>query len=394
VDEMTRRSALERCHAKLLELLKKDKEPQAVACRAPGRINLIGGHTDYNEGFVFPITISKDMIIVAVPNSSKIVKIHSIDFNQTLSFKLDNFEKDGSWMDYAKGVAHFLQKEGFSPNGFTAACLSEIPIGGGLSSSAAFEVAVGHIFRQTGDLSLDSEKLAMIAYQAENVYMGISCGIMDQFISALGKRDKALFLDCRPPFKHELVPVPLKEHKIVIFNTKIRHAVKDFINIRKDECLRGVKLLQNHLPRIRSLRDASVNEFEEFKSTIPQPIRKRCEHVIRENARVLQTVNEMKRGNLKTVGELLYASHESLKTLYEVSCSELDFIIDHLKIEDGVVGGRLTGAGMGGCVFGLVINKYVKTIVDTLCSEYEHAFGQTLDVYICDIPNGVEKLKI
>lgn len=383
----------ETCVKKLQDLLKTKLIEKPRISRAPGRINLIGEHTDYNEGYVFPNTISKDMIIAAVPNSDNNVKIHSLNFNETRSFFLKDFTLDGSWIDYAKGVVHFLQQENHDIHGFTATCFTDIPIGGGLSSSAAFEVAVAHTFKLLNELKIRPRDLALIAYKGENQYMNISCGIMDQFISVMGKHNNALFLDCRPPYHFELVPLPLKDHKIVIFNTMIRHSVKDFINLRKQECFNGVKQLQKYLPGIKTLRDVSPDDFKNFGNNLPPPIRNRCEHVIRENHRVLDAINFLKGGNMTAFGELLYASHESLRRLYEVSCPELDFIVDYLKIKEGVVGGRLTGAGMGGSAFAIVNDSRIQLINRSIKKEYKRMFKRELEIYNCEIPNGVEELR-
>ncbi|MHC1592302.1 MAG: galactokinase [Candidatus Helarchaeales archaeon] len=391
---MEREKIFEKCCLKLKKMLGGELPPSTIGCRAPGRINLIGEHTDYNEGFVLPITISREIDLVAALANSKRVSIYSFDFDETSSFDLDKLEPRNGWIDYAIGVAWFLQEESFSLKGFNSTCLSTIPIGAGLSSSAAFEVVTAQAFKQVSNFEIAPEKLALISFKAENVFMGISCGIMDQFISALGKRNSALFLDCRPPYEHELVPLDLKNLSIMIFNTNVKHSVKDFINKRKDECFEGTRLLKRYLPEIKTLRDVNEEDFNRLQKYLPQPIRNRCKHVILENERVLDVVELLKKNKINEIGSLLYDSHESLRDLYEVSCPELDFIVNFIQKEKGVIGGRLTGAGMGGCAFAIVEKNAVERLQESMTREYLKKFKRKLDVYPCTIPNGVEKVDI
>jgi len=363
--------------------------------RAPGRINLIGGHTDYNEGFVLPCTISLDVFIAASSREDDSIIVNSADLGEIQKFEISQFKKTKNWIDYIKGVTYFMKEEGNKVNGFTAACTSTVPIGSGLSSSAAFEVAFGQTINVLSDLKMNKKNLAKICYLAETKYLNISCGIMDQFISALGKKNNVIFLDCRPPYNYELIKIPLDDDiKLIIINSNIQHSVKSFINLRKEECFQGLEVLQKYLKDKSTLRDIKIEEFNKYKNKINSKIvRKRVKHIINENQRVLKSRNALKNGNLEELGELMYQSHQSLDELYDVSCPELNYIFNYMKKQTQSIGVRMTGAGKGGSVVCILKNKGLEELFKEFEKAYFNNFNVRPVIIYCTIPNGAEKIK-
>ncbi|MHA1893478.1 MAG: galactokinase [Candidatus Helarchaeota archaeon] len=370
-------------------------DPEITIVRAPGRINLIGGHTDYNEGFVLPCTISMDVMVASMLNDKNFVVINSSEVGQFERFNVKNYKKTNSWIDYVKGVAHYIKKEGHRVNGFLAASNSSVPIGSGLSSSAAFEVAFCQTINSLFDLKLNKSQIAKISYLAETQYLGISCGIMDQFISALGKKDHALFLDCRPPYNNELIKITLDDEvKLVIINSNVKHSVKSFINVRKEECLKGLNILKKHLRNKKTLRDIKIDEYNKYKYKISQvKIQNRVHHVIHENSRVLEAKKALEDQDLDKLGQLMYQSHLSLDKYYDVSCPELDFIFNFLRKKEQSIGVRMTGAGKGGSLVALLRNHELGELFTELRRKYFANYNLELTIYTCSIPNGAETIK-
>ena len=378
---------------KLQEIEKIEKQDMKIAI-APGRINLIGEHTDYNNGFVLPCAISKEIIMAAVPLNTQKIKICSLNFNEVLEFSLNDKNLSGTWIDYLKGVVFYLKEAGHQINGMTGVLHSTVPIGAGLSSSAALEVVIAYIFNLLYNLKIELIDLALICYKAERFFMKIACGIMDQFISSLGRENCFLFLDCRPPYLFEQIKLPRNDIKMVILDTKIHRATSSVVNTRRKECFKGVEIIRKKSAHnIKSLRDISIEQFETIKNILPQPIRNRCEHVIYENQRVLKTIEAIRRKKFDILGRLMYESHYSLDILYEVSCKELNTLVESAKDIDGVIGARMTGAGLGGCACCLCYDWAVQELINTAKSDYEKEIGIKPEIYECDICNGVKELK-
>jgi galactokinase len=372
----------------------------ATVVRAPGRVNLIGEHTDYNDGYVLPVAIDRSILMAAAPRPDRQVVLHALDFEQRTEFSLDDIQHDAQypWSDYQRGVAFFLQERGFELAGVNAVISGDIPIGSGLSSSAAVEVAAAYIWQVLSGFPLSRVELALLCQRAENEFVGMKCGIMDQFISALGRRDHALLIDCRT-LEHEAVKLgtgegsPRSSATIVVCDTMKRRGLVDSeYNARRQECEEGVRLLQKHLLGIKALRDVSPAQFERYQGDLPGVVRRRCRHVVYENERVLQSVRALKRGDLATFGRLMNESHVSLRDDYQVSCRELNAMVEAAWQVEGVYGSRLTGAGFGGCTVSLVAGEAVERFRGHVAAEYQAATSIEPQIYVCAVEDGVGQI--
>lgn len=363
------------------------RQPDLLS-KAPGRVNLLGEHTDYNEGFVLPAAIDRAAWVAASLRDDKQVNVVALDLEQRETFSLDaSLEPQKSWSDYPKAVAHTFLKQGHSIFGLDAVLLSNVPMGAGLSSSAAVELAFAILWNRASHLKLTPVQLAKICQRAENEFVGMRCGIMDQMASALGKQDHALFLDCRT-LETECVPTP-PGIAIVVTNTKVkRELASSAYNYRRADCEQAVEILKTVLPDIKSLRDVTTDNLHAFGKKLPKRIRKRATHVITENQRVQDAVQALKNQDIQTFGSLMFKGHESLKKHYEVSCKELDCIVDASKQVQGCLGARLTGAGFGGCTVALVEQRFVEDYGSFVKRAFVKEIGYDPDVYVCSPSNG------
>ena len=363
--------------------------PPRLYVRAPGRVNLIGEHTDYNDGFVFPVAIDRQVQIVAAPRSDARVVLHSLDFGETVTFTLDDIQKiEGAWANYPKGVAHVLQQEGYTLTGAEAVLTGNVPLGAGLSSSAAIEVAFALMYAVFADIKVDRRQFALLTQRAENQFVGVNCGIMDQFISLMGQVGHALFLDCRS-LDYELVPLPMDVMRVVVCNTKVkRELTGSEYNERRAECERGVALLAADLPGIQALRDVSYTDFEKHRAELPPLTQRRCGYVIQENERVQASVEALQAEDYARFGQLMAESHEGLRDDYEVSCPELDLMVEIASDIDGVLGARMTGAGFGGCTVNLVREDAIDSLKEAVLAEYPAKTGIQPEIYVCQVADG------
>lgn len=367
------------------------REPQVVV-RAPGRVNLIGEHTDYNDGYVLPVALDRAAWIAAAPIREREARVYALDMESGVTFSLENVPpSDGNWADYPRGVAWALQERGLNLAGMEAVLASNVPVGSGLSSSAAVEVAFAYTWQRLSGFRLSRRDLALTCQRAENVYVGVNCGIMDQMASALGVKGHALLLDCRT-LETETVPLP-KGVAIVVADTGVRRqlAASEY-NVRRSQCERAVQLLSADLPGIRALRDVTLGDLERLKKRLPEVIYRRARHVISDNARVFQVKEALQRGDLVTVGALMRAGHVSLRDDYEVSSPELDVLVEAAWRVEGCYGSRLTGAGFGGCTVSLVATEAVPDFQAQVAAAYEKAFGRRPEVYVCQAADGVKRV--
>jgi len=367
-----------------------------VLVRAPGCVNLIGEHTYYNAGFVFPVAIDRDIIVASRSRDDGLVKIHSLDFGASVEFPLSDIKYDDEqkWSNYPRGVAHFLQEEGHTLSGMDAVFTGNVPQAAGLSSSAAMEVATAVTFEKISGLNIDPAQIALLCQKAENKFVGVNCGIMDQFISRMGQKDHALLLDCRS-LSFDLIPLHFDTMKIVVCNTGVKRGLVDSeYNNRRAECERGVKILEKFLPGIEALRDVEIDDLVKYSIHLPEITEKRCRYVVKENIRVLESVDALIERDLIRFGDLMNDSHIGLRDDYEASCPELDAMVEIAWSMDGVVGSRMTGAGFGGCTISLVVEDTLQEFIDKINDEYPKRTGLKPEIYVCTAEDGAGTIEI
>ncbi len=357
--------------------------------RAPGRVNLIGEHTDYNDGFVMPAAIGFYTTVAVGPRADRKLSMHSVNFAETREFDLNTiFEgPTGHWSDYVRGVAAVLEEQGHRLSGANLVIQGDVPVGAGLSSSAAIEVATAFALLGVSNETLDRIDIALACQQAEHRYAGTQCGVMDQFISCFGEANHALILDCRS-LECEALKIDCNV-RLVICNTKVKHELAGGeYNLRRADCEAGVRYLQQFLPDIRALRDVTMDELQEYGHEMPDVVHRRCRHVITENARVLAATEALKIGDLSRFGDLMGESHQSLRDDYEVSCKELDLMVELARKCRGVYGTRMTGGGFGGCTVNLVSAENAMKFKESIEREYLRAMNVRPEVYICEASEG------
>lgn len=360
---------------------------------SPGRINLIGEHTDYNGGFVFPGAIDKGMIAEIKPNGTGKVRAFSVDLNDYAEFGLN--EEDApkaSWARYIFGVCREIIKRGGQIQGFDTVFAGDVPLGAGMSSSAALESTYAFALNDLFSLNIDKFELAKIGQSTEHNYCGVNCGIMDQFASAMGKKDNAIFLDTAD-LSYEYAPLVLNGAKIVVTNSNVKHSlVNSAYNERRSECEKALEELQTVVD-IKGLGDLTEEQFEAHKGAIKNEVRvKRAKHAVYENQRTIRAVEALKNNDLKLFGELMNASHVSLRDDYAVSCEEIDVLVEEAWKVDGVIGSRITGGGFGGCTVSIVRDEAVDTFKDKVGAAYIERVGKTADFYVVEIGDGPRRL--
>jgi len=361
--------------------------------RAPGRVNLIGEHTDYNDGFVLPAAIGFCCWVAGARRSDRKLAIHSENFSETVEAGLDLLAplRKRHWANYPLGVAWALEESGRRLSGTNLFIAGEVPLGAGLSSSAAIEVAVGMALLNQGGHEVNRSELAKLCQRAENEFVGARVGIMDQFVSCHGRAGHALLLDCRS-LEFELVKLPA-EVQLVICNTMVKHEIgSGEYNTRRAECEEGVRKLQIVLPGIRALRDVTLAQLEEHRGVLEPKVFSRCCHVITENERVMKAVEAFRSENLEALGPLMQDSHRSLRDDYEVSCKELDLMTEIAVAQRGVIGARMTGGGFGGCTINLVADVAVEEFKRQVSAQYFEKTGQRPEIYVSAASEGAQQV--
>jgi galactokinase len=357
--------------------------PPSFLVRSPGRVNLIGEHTDYNDGFVLPMAIDRAVWIALRPRSDNQVHIRSLDFDQGGQFDLDSFQHAGEgWLEYIKGTAWALEDAGYSLAGWEGVFAGDVPIGAGLSSSAALEMATARAFTAISDLAWDPARMALLGQKAENDWVGLNCGIMDQMISARGRAGHAVLIDCRS-LETTAVPLPPDSTVVVMDTATRRGLVGSAYNERRAQCEAAAAFFD-----VPALRDVSLSEFERRGGELEPLIRKRAQHVISENERTMQAVKAMEQGDPHRLGRLMTASHASLRDDFEVSSRELNIMVRIAQKQAGCYGARMTGAGFGGCAVALVRSSHVEPFADRVHQAYEAAVQLTPSIYICQASDG------
>ena len=366
----------------------------SVIVRAPGRVNLIGEHTDYNEGFVFPAAIDREMIVAASTNESDVISAYSLDYDESVSFSVEQIaaSAEHQWSNYLRGVVDVLVKKKYKIAGLNLVTSGNVPQGAGLSSSAAFEVALVSVLNLLYDLNIDKTEIALLAQKAENDFVGVQCGIMDQFVSALGEEDAAIMIDCRS-LEYKVVPLKLEEkgYSIVITHSGVhRGLVNSEYNARRAECAEGVTRLAELTGRpLNSLRDVTLQDLFDHKNALADKVFRRSLHVVSENQRVLDAVSALENEDIDGFGTLMNESHESMKTNFEISTDEIDLLVGLTQKFAAARGARMTGAGFGGCTVAVIETSSINDYKDTVIAEYEKATGKQTSVYVCAAKKGV-----
>jgi galactokinase len=359
---------------------------------APGRVNLIGEHTDYNLGFVLPIAIAERAYVAAGPRSDRTLRAYSVELKKDRSLSLDApFVRRGKWLDYVEGVARALVARGVNVTGADLYVSSDVPLGAGLSSSAALELALGMALNALASGALTPRDLALAGQSAENDFVGVRSGCMDQLVSALGREGHALFIDCR---SLEVTPVPLPKAdvKFVVCDTRVRHAHSaSGYNQRRDECEAALALLQKAGRGLQSLREIGIEELDDIGRLLPDPLVRRVRHVVRENMRTSAAADALRRGHLPAFGRFMNGSHASLRDDYEVSSPELDFVVALAQREPGVIGARMTGGGFGGSAVILVDAADVDQLFEVLAKAYAAKFGNEPALRVAVASDGVRE---
>lgn len=363
--------------------------------RAPGRINLIGEHTDYNNGFVLPAAIDKAIYFAISPRNDQKCILYAYDLDDSYEFSLDNLQKSKKgWANFLIGVLAEIITQGKQINtGFNVVFGGDVPLGAGLSSSAAVESGIGFALNKLYDLELSKLDLALIAQQAEHKYAGVKCGIMDMFASIHGKTNSVIKLDCQD-LSFEYFPFNFPEYSLVLCNTGVKHNLGDSeYNQRRAECEEGIKILQSAFPQIDSLRDVTMQMLSSQADKLSPVVYNRCKYVVEEIERVTIACKALEAGDLNTFGQKMYETHEGLSKEYEVSCIELDFLVEQSHNFEAVVGARMMGGGFGGCTINLIKVDAVDEFIEEMTFAYHQAFNIELQTYKVNISNGVEEIE-
>ncbi|MCC5935768.1 MAG: galactokinase [Lunatimonas sp.] len=360
---------------------------------SPGRINLIGEHTDYNDGFVLPAAIDKSIYLGFAKNGTRNCRIYSLDYQAMDSFSLDELvPREKGWINFLMGVTAQLLRAGYPIEGFDCVFGGDIPIGAGLSSSAALENGVGMGLSELFDLRIPKLELVQFAQKAEHEFAGVKCGIMDMFASMMGRSGHALRLDCRS-LEFAYFPLSLGEYELMLLDTRVEHSLGDTAyNTRRDECQTGVETVRTQFPQVNSLRDVSADMLDAVRNHLPGRVYDRCSYVVAENQRLLKSCEALEMGNLSAFGDAMYASHEGLSRQYEVSCEELDFLVAQTINKPEVLGARMMGGGFGGCTINLIASAYVDTFLSEVSKAYTNTFGITLKPYRVTTSEGTRRV--
>ncbi len=365
-------------------------EPQMVV-QSPGRVNIIGEHTDYNEGFVLPAAIDKVVTTAISLRNDDQLHFFAQDLNETYTGSINQLhQSDLQWANYIIGSLAQFAKFTTLKNGFNIAITSTVPIGSGLSSSAALESAVIYAVNELLQTNVEKNELIRMAQKVEHEFAGVNCGIMDMFASVMGKKGHAIKLDCAD-LSYEYIPVDISGYKLVLFNTNVKHNLASSeYNTRRKECEQGVAWINEHHSEVTSLRKATVAQLDEYVLPKNQTVYNRCRYVVDEINRLQTACDDLKTGNITSLGKKMFDTHDGLSKLYEVSCKELDYLVDAVRDNVMVLGARMMGGGFGGCTINIVKEEAIEKLVQTITPAYQKATGLELSVYIASIENGTE----
>lgn len=359
--------------------------------RSPGRVNIIGEHTDYNEGFVLPAAIDKSTYVALAKRSDDRIQLYASAFQQQHETDLHELQRsEKRWPDYVLGIVDQLRRNGHSLGGFHLLLDGDIPPGAGLSSSAALECATVFALNEVFNLGMSRMEMAFLAQKSEHEFVGVKCGIMDMFASLFGKKDHVILLDCRDQH-YDYLPLDLGAYKLLLLNTNVKHNLSSSeYNTRRLQCEQGVDCVRQHKPGIQSLRDVTRDMLDEWVLPEDRLIYQRCRYVVEENARLQEAHHDLRKGDLTALGRKMFATHEGLSRLYEVSCPELDFLVEYVKNNPAVLGARMMGGGFGGCAINIVHESAIEQLVAQIKPAYELASNLSLDYYVASIEDGTQ----
>lgn len=368
---------------------------KSIKVKSPGRINIIGEHTDYNMGYVLPAAIDKHTIMEVKLNET-VSTVHMEALNLKDSFSYDHqieADKAKGWQNYLVGVVEELKKLGANIKGFDAKFEGTVPIGSGMSSSASLECSLAFALNEAFDLGLETQQLIKACQMAEHNYVGTKCGIMDQYASMMGKKDQVILLNCGS-LESKYFTLNLRDYELLLLNTNVSHNLStSAYNQRREECQYGLKIFQQTQSSFTSLSDGTLSELKTIKKNMPDTIYRRCHHVLSENQRVLEACKAMQSNDFDTLGQLIYASHKSLTEDYEVSCAELDFLVDQSKPHAKILGSRMMGGGFGGCTINLIHKNFTAQYIDEVSVAYKGHFDIDLSPYKVSIEDGTHLVK-
>ncbi|MFC0186047.1 galactokinase [Pseudarcicella hirudinis] len=361
--------------------------------RSPGRINLIGEHTDYNGGFVLPASIDKELYFAIRKKEGSDCRIFAENLDEHDEFSIDNLEKTGKeWANYLKGVVDQLQKAGYKIGGFDLVFGGNIPTGAGVSSSAALECGLAFCLNQLYDLNLDTLTMVKLSQKAENEFVGVNCGIMDQFASMFGKQSSVIQIDCRS-LNYQYFPFEMEDFILILCNTGVKHSLGNSeYNTRRQECETGVQILQKYYPEIKTLRDVSMEMLGKHETEFPEIVLKRCKYVVEEIVRVQEACKDLTENNMRAFGQKMYQTHFGLQHDYAVSCEELDYLVEQTLEDENVFGARMMGGGFGGCTINLVKKDGVDRFLASISEAYQQKFNIELVSHLVTITDGTSVL--
>jgi galactokinase len=379
---------------KLTLLFKEKFNALPIIIRSPGRINIIGEHTDYNEGFVLPAAIDKAIYLAISKRVDDAIHLYADDFKESFIGNINDVKKTKIlWANYILGVVKELQNDGKKIGGFNAIVTSDLPIGAGISSSAALECATVFALDHIFNIGLEKIQMVKHAQKAEHNFAGVLCGIMDQFASMMGKKDHCIKLDCKT-LEYQYVPLKLDGYSIVLFNTNVKHALSSSAyNTRRQECEQAVAWAKEHELQINSLRDVTEDMLDKYVFPKNELIYKRSRFVVKEIARLQTACKDLQSGNLQALGEKMFETHDGLSKEYEVSCKELDFLVDAVRNNEHVIGARMMGGGFGGCTINIVSNESVDELIKTISSAYTIEMKLPLTAIVANIEDGTSRIK-
>lgn len=362
-------------------------EPLVV--RAPGRVNIIGEHTDYNDGFVLPAAIDKAAWVAITPRTDNNVLLFADEYQAFYDVSLSDLTPTSMhWPNYILGVVDQLRRSGITISGFNLLLAGDIPIGAGLASSAAVECATLFALNELYSLQLSKAEMVHIAQRAEHTFAGVNCGVMDMFTSLFGRKDQLISLDCRNLF-YEYVPLDLKGYTLLLLNTNVHHRLSaSEYNTRREQCEQGVAWVSEQVPSVQALRDVTTDMLDRYVEERDELIYHRCRYVVEENHRLLQACRDLRKGDIYSLGRRMFETHEGLSKQFEVSSPELDFLVDNVKNDPAVLGARMIGGGFGGCTINIVREDAIDDLVNRLTPDYEEQTGLTLSYYMVSVEEG------